>query len=850
MWNKSLSHCCKVVQYDDNRLLGISVTSLGLNYLILNVYLPYFTHENVNDYDMYMAKIASILDSADATEVVVLGDFNANPTNPFYEELQILCDSKDLIISDVAMLPGTTFTHLNNGTLSKSWVDHCICSHSMHEKIVHILVDENYHGSDHLPMYVHFDFERSYDSLENNDAQDKIKWNFNDSNLCTIFYAVLWQRLNFDPQHTICSCQGVCQNEEHRRYLIRLWTHFVETAQEVGREVFGIVRHKSKCIPGWNDFIKDFYTESREAFKNWKDNGCPRFGPLACYMRSTRANFKYILRQCWKYEEDIRALVLSNKLQDGEMLPFWRDIQSLGSNNKSSLPGRVDGAVGGKAIASLWREKFNSVLNSVNDSQDKNKFFNKIATLPILQLTGVTVLEVQKIVRNLKNNKAVGLDAIPNELYKYAPQNFIVFISITFNAFFNHSFLPDLLMNVLIVPLLKGKYKDPTNSGNYRPIAIATSASKIFESLVYERIKDYLKTTDNQFGFKQKHSTDLCIYTLKEIISYYRKLNTPIYLCFVDIKSAFDRISYWKLLNKLIDRGVPLLIILLLKYWFTTQSLLVGWGGYLSSNFNMKNGIRQGSILSPHFFSVYVDELNHSLNSCKAGCYLGNKPMNNLSYADDLVLIAPSAAALNDLLKICDKFAIEHHIIFSGIKSVCMRILPPRVKLNNCPSIYLGDNELQFVNEFIYLGHTVTSDFSDDRDILKEMRKLCYRGNCLTRKFKFCNDDVKCTLFKSFCYSLYCCSLWSNFKKSTLQRLKVNYNNIMRRLMGLPTYSSASYLFATLGVRSFNELLRANQYSLMKRVEDSSNILVNNINVSNMFLQSDIRNHWFQSLFR
>ena len=205
---------------------------------------------------------------------------------------------------------------------------------------------------------------------------------------------------------------------------------------------------------------------------------------------------------------------------------------------------------------------------------------------------------------------------------------------------------------------------------------------------------------------------------------------------------------------------------------------------------------------------------------------------------------------MNELLRICDNFAVEHHIVFSTIKSVCMRILPPRVKINNCPSIYLGETKLQFVSEFIYLGHTITSDFRDDRDILKEMRKLCYRGNCLIRKFRFCNEDVKCTLFRSFCYSLYCCSLWSSFKNCTLQRLKVNYNNIMRRLMGVPTYSSASFLFGTLGVRSFNELLRTNQYSLMKRVKDSTNRLIMDINNTDVILQSVIRHHWNQSLFR
>ena len=414
-------------------------------------------------------------------------------------------------------------------------------------------------------------------------------------------------------------------------------------------------------------------------------------------MRSSRANFKYVLRQCRLHEEDLRALALSKKLQDGETVPFWRDIQSLSKNKRQSLPGSVDEAVGGEAIASLWKDKFEVVLNSVNDLVDEQKFLTKIASLPVMPIASVTLSEIQKIVKNLKNDKAVGLDAMPNELFKYAPQNILIFVSITFNAFLIHSFLPSSLMSILIVPLLKGKYRDPSNSANYRPIAIATSASKIFEKLVYERIKVYLETSHNQFGFKPGHSTDMCIYSLKEIIHYYKSLNTPVYLCFVDIKSAFDRVSYWKLLNKLTERGVPLIIVQLLQFWFSSQSLRVGWGGSLSECFYMKNGIRQGSILSPYLFNVYVDNLNHDLNNCRVRCHVGDISMNNFSYADDLALIAPSAAALNDLLKICDKFASEHYIIFSNTKSVCMYILLNQVKLNISIS---WESIHQFVKDF------------------------------------------------------------------------------------------------------------------------------------------------------
>ena len=76
-------------------------------------------------------------------------------------------------------------------------------------------------------------------------------------------------------------------------------------------------------------------------------------------------------------------------------------------------------------------------------------------------------------------------------------------------------------MRTSIIPILKNKNGDTSAKSNYIPIAIVTAMSKIFE-LCLSRIMDvYLFTSDNQFGFKQKHSTDLCIYTVKSIIQYY-----------------------------------------------------------------------------------------------------------------------------------------------------------------------------------------------------------------------------------------------------------------------------------------------------------------------------------------
>ena len=98
---------------------------------------------------------------------------------------------------------------------------------------------------------------------------------------------------------------------------------------------------------------------------------------------------------------------------------------------------------------------------------------------------------------------------------------------------------------------------------NYRygPIALVTAASKIFEICILEVLEMYLITHDHHFRFKSKHSTDMCIFTVKSIVKYYTRQNSPVYTCFLDTSKAFDRINHWTLFRKLIDCQVPLLIV-------------------------------------------------------------------------------------------------------------------------------------------------------------------------------------------------------------------------------------------------------------------------------------------------
>ena len=146
----------------------------------------------------------------------------------------------------------------------------------------------------------------------------------------------------------------------------------------------------------------------------------------------------------------------------------------------------------------------------------------------------------------------VTMGYLPNTIH--SDRRITILLSIFYNGVISHGHLPDDFMKTIIIPLIKNKSGDTSNVNNYRPIALVTVASKIFEIILLEMLTPYFNTTDNRFGFKKGHSTDHCIFALKNVIQYYKSNNSPVYSCFLDASKAFDRVNHWTLfLNCLIE---------------------------------------------------------------------------------------------------------------------------------------------------------------------------------------------------------------------------------------------------------------------------------------------------------
>ena len=182
------------------------------------------------------------------------------------------------------------------------------------------------------------------------------------------------------------------------------------------------------------------------------------------------------------------------------------------------------------------------------------------------------------------------------------------------NSMFTHGYTPSSLLESVINSIPKDLRGDMCSKDNYRGIALCSALCKLVDILIIEKHGDVLFTSELQFAFKPRHSTNMCTAVLKEVCSYFKCNNTDVYLSTLDASKAFDRVHYGKLFSLLRDRKLPAVVVRLLLDMYTRQRMCTTWNGVLSEFFYTQNGVKQGGILSPILFCVYVDELLNRVN--------------------------------------------------------------------------------------------------------------------------------------------------------------------------------------------------------------------------------------------
>ena len=597
-----------------------------------------------------------------------------------------------------------------------------------------------------------------------------------------------------DVPYSALSCEDpFC--ESHHEAIDTYFNDLVKSCITAAQS--SIPKGKSKRRAGWSEFVKPLKEKSIFWHKLWVANGRPSTGLIKQIMLQTRQDYKRKARWVIRNQDKLSSDRMAKALLENRSRDFWSEVKRVQSSN--TMPCAMDNVQGDENVCELFKEKFNNLYNSVSYVQNDMDTFIEQLNAEITEKClknkcyashNVVVDDIIKATKKLKSCKSDVNDELSSDHFINACQELYVHVTFLFNCMIRHAYAPHGMLASALVPIPKDKKKSATDSENYRSIAIESVLGKMLDNIILSKHCEVLMTNPLQFGFKAKHSTSQCTYLLQEVISYFTDHQSPVYCVLLDASKAFDRIEYIKLFTLLKDRGLCPTLCKMLAFMYTNQSLVVKWNGIASEEIECTNGVKQGGVLSPTLFCIYMDELLWRLEKSNVGCYIGQKFVGACCYADDLSLLAPSRQAMVHLIKVCESFASEYSVKFNAKKSALIRYnMPSGTELAD---ITMNGTSIKTSDTHKHLG-SIIGEKCNEANIQNAVNDLTYRTNILLSRYQHCSSFVLCELFHAYCSHYYGSSLWRLDQKS-LEKLLTTWKKCVRRIFKLPYKARSKYL--------------------------------------------------------
>ena len=301
----------------------------------------------------------------------------------------------------------------------------------------------------------------------------------------------------------------------------------------------------------------------------------------------------------------------------------------------------------------------------------------------------------------------------------------------------------------------------------------------------------------------------------------------------MDMKKAFDMVKHSILFEKLKNRKFPPIFLRLLIVMYKSQITKVKWEGTMSKSFEIKNGVKQGAVLSAILFCVYIDDLLKELRRKRDGCWMNKDFVGVIVYADDIVLLSPSIDGLQNMIDTCSRYAESHNLSFSThvepkrSKTKCMAFQRVKTKMN---CLMLGGKELPWVNSVTYLGTTITDDpdCRMDQDILEKRAIYISRNNELMQEFYFANSKTKIWTNDVHNTCFHGSPLW-DMSSRNFTMLEKTWNVSQRIMLSIPR-ASHRYLIEPLSKRPhIIKSLRQRFINFITKIKNSDKKVLRNV---------------------
>lgn len=657
-----------------------TVISVG-HWLLINVYMP--ASGSVERHELYndlLHELSSIVLSHSDKSLLLGGDFNIDLDGNTYlsQTVNMFMADNNLTRLDLIHPIGSKYTYINDSLNVCSHIDYFL-TNNPGDTIGYNVIDLDVNFSDHRPIMAICRFYKTVaPPIASRSSADMT--------------FLRWDHAPLDRYYELTRVQLQPILDELN---ILLSSSSLLSVCDIARlydSVVAALKHSAdQCIPKvaknfykfwWNEELSELKRMAIASARIWKEAGKPRHGQIYISYCQDKLRYKKAIREHREYETSAFTNDLHDALLKKSGTQFWKCWNSKFPPKNSNIV-QVDGFTDEADITKRFALYFEKVATPFSECKNTelHRQFDAIRSRYI----GDTLVEskmfdvalLASLVSEMGNGKAAGLDGLSAEHLKNCHPVFYTVICKLFNQCLLLGWIPPAFGLSYTVPIPKGDGRSQTASASsFRGISINSVLSKLFEMAVLNRFFEYFHTSDSQFGFKKKLSCSHAIYCIRNAVEHYTRGQSTVNMCMVDLSKAFDKLNHYALFLKLLDRKFPVELINIFTQWFQVSATCVKWGGCFSEFFNLSTGVRQGGVLSPYFFSIYVDDIIKQIRSSNLGCHISATSVAIIMYADDIVLVAPSVDSLQALLILLEHLLDELDMRINSTKSVCIRFGP------------------------------------------------------------------------------------------------------------------------------------------------------------------------------
>ena len=509
-----------------------------------------------------------------------------------------------------------------------------------------------------------------------------------------------------------------------------------------------------------------------------------------------------------------------------------------------------------EGICSGWRDHFHDLATPKDNPKfDECYLSNVKSDLVHIEeicyqldrpIASVTEDEIRKALTKLKNNKAADSFGLMSEHFTLCIDEVIPVLRVMINNIFRLRQVPDILKEAILTPVYKKG--DATNPSNYRGISVTPVILKIVEHILSNRHNPHLQSTQSrlQKGFTEKTSSMNAAMILSECIQESKLQKKPLFVAALDVQKAFDVVDHDSLLRKLYLDGISGDDWLLLKDLYSNMSAKVKWDGLFSSTVVIRQGVRQGGILSAPHYKRYNNSFLIDVEERFSGKLIGTVKIPHVTVADDMCFITEDKAELQPMMSAAELQANREHYNIHPTKTVILNYgAQPQ------PEVSLYGTPVTTEDHTVHLGvHRSTKCIPNTDEKINLGRRTAYSlmGAGFHGKSGL-KQSIKASMWMKYVvpritYGMEVLSL----RRKDIDQLEAFQRRTMKQLQGLPNKTSDTAALALMGTLPISVCIEKNILSLFGRVVRDRDSIEHELAIRQLAVRSITEKSWFSSV--